>query len=124
MKTIVLQDSDRIVLSALNQELTSAGYKVHTTYLLDQRVLELIANAEPHVVIIDQKIDFKDAIHICHLVKAFYPNLPVIASNCNTNIRKSFITKGFDYQLNKPSDLNLLYKLIRKFIPLVTNSKT
>jgi len=112
-----MQDSDKDILTSLSWELEHAGYKVHLTYTLDREVLELIDMAKPHVVILDYKLSGSDAIHICHLVKAFYPNLPVIAMSCNVDIRDTYVEGGFDTYLDKPFKIRTMFNLIRKFIP-------
>jgi len=116
MNTIVLQDTDQDILYVLGFALRQEGYIVHTTSSLDEHILELIAEAKPHVVILDYRMNGENAIRACHLIPTLYPNLPVIATSCNTNILKDYHAGGFDDYLDKPFDLNALDGLIRKHI--------
>ena len=52
MKTIFLQDTEEDILYILGFALRQEGNIVHVTSGLDEHILELIAEAKPHVVII------------------------------------------------------------------------
>lgn len=50
-------------------------------------------------------------------IKAKYPHLPVVALSCNVNIREKYAKDGFDGYIEKPFDIDLLYKIIRSHLP-------
>jgi DNA-binding response OmpR family regulator len=113
MNTIVLHDNDEDLLDILSFVLREEGYIVHVTSTLDEHILELIADAKPYVVIIDYKLNGQDAIKACHLIRAFYPDLPIIATSCNSQIKDKYQSDGFDDYLDKPFNLATLVDLVR-----------
>ena len=123
METIVLQDLDKDILDVLSFALVQAGYIVHVTYVLDEHILESIADVVPHIVLIDYKLSGKKAIECCQWILSLYPNLPGIAMNCNSNIKDRYQAGGFDCYLDKPFDIEAMYLLIRKFVSYVSNNK-
>jgi len=116
MNTIVLQDNDKDLLDLLAFVLREERYVVHVTSTLDEHILELVADAKPHVVMIDYKLNGQDAIRACHLIRAFYPDLPVIATNFNSHIQDKYQSDGFDDYLDKPFNLAVLIDLVRRCI--------
>ena len=115
MKTIFLHDNDDDILSLLSYILTEAGYSVHVTSVLDEHILELIAEANPDVVMIDFVYKGEDAITACNLIRAFYPNLPIIATSCNSQIGEKYRSAGFTDYLEKPFDLAVIGELVEKY---------
>ena len=114
MNTIVLQDNEKDLLDLLAFVLREEGYVVHVTSTLDEHILELIADAKPHVVMIDYKLNGQDAIEACHLIRALYPDLPIIATSCNSQIKDKYQSDGFDDYLEKPFNLAALIDLARR----------
>jgi DNA-binding response OmpR family regulator len=57
------------------------------------------------------------AFLMCKLIKAKYPNLPVLALSCNNNIHDIYSLYGFNDYIKKPFDLDELYAILRKHIP-------
>jgi len=114
MRTIFIHDNDDDILSLLSYILKESGYSVHVTSVLDEHILELIAEANPDVILVDFIYNGQDAIAACNLIRAFYPNLPVIATSCDSNIREKYQSVGFVDYLDKPFDLVTLDTLVRK----------
>lgn len=57
-------------------------------------------------------------IDICHRIKEKYSHLPAIALSCNININERYAQQGFDAYIQKPFDLELLYKVLRDYLPM------
>jgi DNA-binding response OmpR family regulator len=117
METILVQDNDPGVLDVLTECLQMEGFEVYGHQKADEDVLKLIDEHRPHVVVLDYVLDGLQAIELCHLIKAKYPFLPVIALSCNTNIQTAYAKDGFDDYIKKPFDIDILYKILRKHIP-------
>lgn len=115
METIIVQDNDESILDVLTFALESEGFTVYPLIDCDN-FLQLIDQARPHVVMLDYRLDGKRCREICGEIKAKFPNLPVIALSCNTNIHEIYAQHGFDDYISKPFDLDLLYSILRKHI--------
>ncbi|SMC59290.1 Response regulator receiver domain-containing protein [Pedobacter africanus] len=117
METILVQDKDDAVLDVLSLALQEEGFEVISVNTCDEKkILELIDQQRPHVVMLDIRMSDQDCIDVCKLIKLKYPHLPVIALSCNNNVHEQYNTNGFDGYIKKPFDLDLLYKIIRKHI--------
>jgi len=83
----------------------------------DEDFMATIDKHRPHVVILDYPLHGERCLEACRRIKAKYPHLPVIASSCNSNIHQEYDRLGFDGYIRKPFDLDLLYRVIRQYIP-------
>jgi DNA-binding response OmpR family regulator len=117
MHTIVVQETDPSVLEVLKIALTDAGFVVHATDHCQPDFLDIIWKTQPHLVILDFKLDGEQAKQVCYHVKTAFPFLPIIALSCNYNIDQNYRQDGFDDFIRKPFDLDLLVKILRKHIP-------
>jgi DNA-binding response OmpR family regulator len=115
--TIIVQETDASVLDILTYALEGEGFNVFPLLDCGEDFLELIEEVRPHVIMLDYKLNGKRSIEICHLIKARFPHLPVLALSCNNNINDVFDRFGFDGYIKKPFDLDLLYKVLRTHIP-------
>lgn len=88
------------------------------------KVLDLIDQVRPHVVILNYEFTDTTCIQLCRQIKEKYPHLPVLALSCNYNINQEYNKYGFDGYIEKPFDLDLLYQVMRKHIPKPTGSVT
>lgn len=113
----MVQDTDAAVLEVLTLALEAEGFSVCPVKLCDEHVMEMIDKVRPHVVMLDYKLDGEDCIKLCQRIKTKYPQLPVLALSCNVNIQERYKCSGFDDYIKKPFNLNLLYKVLRKYIP-------
>jgi len=117
METIIVQDKDESILDVLTIALQQEGFKVISVNTCDKtKILELIDKQRPHTVMLDIRLSDQDCIEVCKLIKLRYPQLPVIALSCNSNVHEQYRKDGFDGYIQKPFDLDLLYKVIRKHI--------
>ena len=118
MDTIILQETDASVLDILTTALQMENYDVHSVTDHNSDFLSLIAELKPHVIMLDYRLDGLVCIEICHKIKAKYPHLPVIALSCNNNINHEYDKYGFDDYIAKPFDLDNLYAILRRHIPV------
>jgi DNA-binding NtrC family response regulator len=117
METIIVQDTDQTVLEMLTTALEMANFTVCPVMDFDEDFLGLIEQVRPHVVILDYRLTGYRCLEVLKNIKGKYPNLPVIATSCNSNIHQVYNKLGFDGYIAKPFDLDLLYRVLRKYIP-------
>lgn len=116
-ETIIVQETDASVLDILTFALQTEGFDVFPLLDCGEDFMELIEAVRPHVIVLDYKLDGKRSVEICHLIKAKFPHLPVLALSCNSNINEEYDKFGFDGYIPKPFDLDHLYSILRKHIP-------
>lgn len=118
METIIVQDTDQTILEMLTAALEMDNFEVYPLMGFDEDFLSLIDQHRPHVVILDYPLHGERSIAVCHQIKEKYPHLPVIASSCHNNIHQEYNRLGFDGYIEKPFDLDLLYRILRKHISI------
>lgn len=117
METIIVQDTDTGVLEVLTQALKMEGFDVLPVSDVKEDFLSVVNHQRPHVVILDYKLDGELCKQTCFRIKQRYPHLPIIAMSCNYNIDRLYGENGFDDYIRKPFDLDMLYTILRKYIP-------
>jgi DNA-binding response OmpR family regulator len=120
METIVVQETDAAILDILTIALQMADFEVFAVTEADGNFLDLIDQVRPHVVVLDYEFTDHICIRVCRSIKEKYPHLPVLALSCNSNINQEYDKLGFDGYIEKPFDLELLYRILRKHIPKPT----
>lgn len=124
METIIVQDTDQTVLEMLTAALEMDNFEVYPLMDCDADFLSLIDQLRPHVVMMDYPLRGEHCLAACRRIKEKYPHLPVIASSCNSNIHQEYDKLGFDGYIEKPFDLDLLYRILRKHIPKPAGNPT
>ena len=116
METIVVQDTDQMVLEMLTAALEMEHFTVYPLMDFDEDFLGLIERVRPHVVLLDYRLTGDRCLEVLRDIKRKYPDLPVIATSCNSNIHQVYNRLGFDGYIAKPFDLDLLYRVLREYI--------
>lgn len=114
---IIIQETDKDILDVLKFALQEDGFEIVTVLGYNQDFIKLIDEIRPHVIILDYVLDGHISIQICQTIHKKFPHLPVIALSCNNNISTEYSKHGFADYIKKPFDLDLLYKILRKYIP-------
>lgn len=117
METIIVQDTDQMVLEMLTDALEMDHFQVYPMMDCEGDFMEMIELLRPHVVMLDYPLHGERCLEACRRIKEKYPHLPVIASSFNNNIHQEYNKLGFDGYIEKPFDLDLLYRILRKHIP-------
>lgn len=112
---ILVQDADADIRNVLKIILEEFQYQVLTRANCKD-LTETIQSFKPHLVMLDFRFTGRESIEACIKIKLLYPNLPVIALSCNSNIEKLFSINGFDNFISKPFDIDELLEVIRKHI--------
>jgi len=123
MKTIIVQDTEKEILDVLTTALELDHFKVFPAIGYEVDLLSMIGRVRPHGVMLDYLQEGSECIRICRQIKTHYPDLPVIAMSCNSNINQVYDQHGFDDYIEKPFDLDYLYLVLRKHIPKVTGRR-
>lgn len=116
MDTIMVQDTDQTVLEMLTEALELDHFQVYPMRDCEGDFMELIEQLRPHVVMLDYSLHGERCLQAFRRIKEKYPHLPVIASSFNHNIHQEYDKLGFDGYIEKPFDLDLLYRILRKYI--------
>lgn len=116
MPTIFIQDADASIMEVLTILLETEGYHVIGADAFTPDVSSIFLKHRISLALLDFKLDGKDCIDFCRLIKQYRPGLPVIAMSCNSNISSCYQHAGFDGYLEKPFDIYLLIEKVRKYI--------
>jgi DNA-binding NtrC family response regulator len=116
METILIQDADEAIADIVITALRMNGYRACRLGNNQENILETIRSHQGKLILLDCWLGQQSA-RLCGWIKAHFPKLPVIAFSCDSNISQNFRLLGFDGYLNKPFDLQDLYRLARKFLP-------
>jgi DNA-binding response OmpR family regulator len=117
METILVQETDAATLEVLTFALQMEGYQVRSLTDDHDNMLEVIRRHHPRLVLLDCWLSHYSGKKISHWIKAHFPNMPIIAFSCDNNISEEYRKLGFDGYLKKPFDLDVLYRLVRKYLP-------
>ena len=117
MKTIMVQETDADTLEVLTFALQMEGYRVCSLTDNDKNILELIQRHHPRMILLDCWIGHYSGKQLSQWIKAHFPRLPIIAFSCDSQIDKQYQQFGFDDYIRKPFELEVLYKVIRKYLP-------
>jgi len=117
MKTIVIQETDDAVRDVLTIAFETEGFNVRSFADCEACILAVMDRAKAHAVLLDFKLKGETATRTCQLIKSAFPILPVLATSCNSEIRKLYKRSGFDGYIEKPFDLDRLYHLLQMYVP-------
>ena len=88
-----------------------------------QECLEKLTKNHYHLILMDQMMPIMDGIETTHKIREFQDkeirNIPVIALTANAirGAREMFLENGFQDYISKPMDINVLEKVLRKYLP-------
>jgi DNA-binding response OmpR family regulator len=114
METILIQEANAATLDVVTTALQMEGYKVCSVADKQENILELIRRHRPKLVLLDCWLGHYSGRQISHWIKSHFPNLPVIAFSCDSQIDREYQQYGFDGYVKKPFDLQTLYNVIKK----------
>lgn len=88
-----------------------------------QECLEKLNKNHYHLILMDQMMPIMDGIETTRKIREFpdkdVRNIPVIALTANAirGAREMFLENGFQDYISKPMDINILEKILRKYLP-------
>jgi DNA-binding response OmpR family regulator len=119
---VLIQETDQSVLDVLSIALEDEGFCVLGKLGFDAGFMGAIDKFRPHVVVLDYRLSGVESVRVCREIKKKYPQLPVLALSCNSNIHLEYNERGFDDYIRKPFDLGVLYKILRKHVARAQNA--
>lgn len=102
---VLIQETNQSVLDVLSIALEDEGFCVVGRLGYDVGFMDEIDKFRPHVVILDYRLSGAESVKVCQEIKKKYPQLPVLALSCNSNIHLEYDDKGFDDYIRKTSGL-------------------
>lgn len=113
MKRILVYDHDENISEILEVALKYQGYLVEVAKSIAE-IGELIDFYTPDLVILDVKHYGKACLDCCREIKQKFPDLPVLALSCDSNISERYSTCNFDDFVAKPFDLEHLFQIVER----------
>lgn len=113
---VLMVDDDALILKAVEQSLTQAGFLVQTT-TDPKKSLEIIYDFRPDVMISDINMPDCDGLELAGVVRQLktFLNMPILflSAESDKEIGSSAIYKSGDMFISKPVDLGFLSKMVR-----------
>lgn len=88
-----------------------------------EECLDKIQKNHYHLVLMDQMMPVMDGIETTRIIRAsddrYLRNIPIVALTANAirGSREMFLENGFQDYISKPLDINLLEKVLKKYLP-------
>ena len=114
-QTIIIIDSDPLLLDVLAIALNREGYKVIVT-TEHRSVLKLVKQHQPNMVIIEFRLRRNEAWLLCQQLSKYNNNLILLALSSNSDIKNIYASRGFDGFVPKPFELDELFDTVNSFI--------
>ncbi|WP_158795580.1 response regulator [Pedobacter sp. L105] len=114
MKKVIVQDADCDLLETITIVLQEGEYTV-LPLLLCKDIISQIPIFNPQLVVLDFRLYGEECTHLCKLIKKDFPDLPVIAMSCNSNIENEYQDAGFDNFIIKPFDIEHLLDVLLQY---------
>jgi DNA-binding response OmpR family regulator len=111
MPKILLVDDQQHIRQLYSEELKEAGYDVITAEGCF-RLLEMIEEEKPDLVILDIKMSDCDGLDILQDIRSEFHNLPVILSTVYDDYKEDIKSIAADFYVVKSSDMTELKQKI------------
>lgn len=117
MNSILVVDDDADILMAIRAVLEMDGFLVLDTQRGD-RVLEILENATPDLILMDIMLAGVDGREICKQLKTHpaYAHIPVVLFSASTLSFSEVMAFGANDFLSKPFDLQGLLAKVRTYL--------
>ncbi|UAA38259.1 response regulator [Paraneptunicella aestuarii] len=83
-----------------------------------QDAIKLVSQNKPDLIFLDIQMPIMGGEEACERIKVLYPDIPIIALTANVMQEdvKRYYETGFDDFIPKPVDMNLLYRVLIKYL--------
>lgn len=115
MKTVLLVDDEANIRFVYEEELKEDGYRVISA-ANGQEALELFANEQPDLVILDIQMPGMNGIEVLRRMKTKNSAVPVILSSAYPEFKQDLGAWASDEYIVKSSDLQQLKDVVRKYM--------
>lgn len=119
-KRILILDDNRDILDIVTEALSYEQYDVFDISLGSQ-LFNSVRDFKPDLILLDHRLSDAKGGDLCRELKAIpqYGHIPVIIFSAYINPGEALIADCDGY-LYKPFDLEVLFKVVRKLLPLAT----
>jgi DNA-binding NtrC family response regulator len=112
MNKILIVDEEDAIRMLYQEELTEEGYDITTTDDYDALV-EIIAEEEPDLVVLDVKRNGSNSLDILQEIRTFFNGLPIILCTAYDVFKYDAKIAAANYFMIKSSDLRRLRRKVR-----------
>jgi len=113
-KTIVIIDTDTLLLEVLDIALHQEGYKVILT--LDYHaVMDIVKQQKPEMVIVEYRLRSDEGRNLCKQLRTFNNQLILLALSSSVDIKLVYAKEGFDGYISKPFELDNFFDTVNSF---------
>lgn len=114
---ILIVDDEKEIADFIVEALTEEGYTVHTVGD-GLSALDLVRERTPKLVLLDLLMPAMPGTEVLSRLRASFPELPVVMMTASNDISDTVRALGAADYLPKPFDLERLFELVARFVPL------
>lgn len=111
MNKILIVDEEVAIRMLYQEELTEEGYDINTTDDYDG-LLEIIAEKEPDLVVLDVKRNGSNGLNILEEIRTFFNDIPIILCTAHDALKYEAKIAAANYFMIKSSDLRRLKRMV------------
>jgi DNA-binding NtrC family response regulator len=112
MNKILIVDEEDAIRMLYREELIDEGYDITTTDNYDS-LLEILAETEPDLVVLDVKRNGSDGLGILREIRTAFSEIPIILCTAYDALKYDAKTAAATYFMIKSSDLRRLKRTVR-----------
>jgi len=113
-KTIVIIDTDTLLLEVLNIALHQEGYNVILTSDY-HAVMDIVKQQDPEMVIVEYRLRSDEGRKLCKQLRTFNNQLILLALSSSVDIKLVYAKEGFDGYISKPFELDNFFDTVNSF---------
>lgn len=113
-KTIVIIDTDTLLLEVLNIALHQEGYNVILTSDY-HAVMDIVKQQDPEMVIVEYRLRSDEGRKLCKQLRTFNNQLILLALSSSVDIKLVYAKEGFDGYISKPFELDIFFDTVNSF---------
>ena len=113
-KTIVIIDTDTLLLEVLDIALHQEGYKVILTSDY-HAVMDIVKQQKPEMVIVEYRLRSDEGRNLCKQLRTFNHQLILLALSSSVDIKLVYAKEGFDGYISKPFELDNFFDTVNSF---------
>ena len=116
-KTILLAEDNLINITIFNSMMKDTNAQILVAKN-GQEALDKVGEHKIDLIFMDIQMPVMDGVEACKLIKALYPQLPVIALTANVMDAEiqHYLTIGFNQHLGKPIDIKEIYRCCNEYL--------
>ncbi len=120
-KIIFAVDDDPDIREAFQDSLSLAGYQTHT-FESAEAALEMLAETEPHIILLDLQLPGMDGLGLLERVKTTYPEIEVIIVTGHGDVSTSVkaMKLGARDYVKKPFKIDEILHIVQKTLAIHT----